>query len=122
MLSHRYITDRQLPDKAIDLIDEAAALIRTEIDSLPADLDEANRKVMQLEIEREALRRETDAASRERLEKLENELADLRIEQADLRKQLDSEKRLHQPGTRNKGADQAANLAIEHTETRTHIK
>lgn len=92
VLSHRYITDRQLPDKAIDLIDEAAALIRTEIDSLPADLDEVNRKVMQLEIEREALRRETDAASRERLEKLENELADLRAEQAKLRKQWEGEK------------------------------
>ncbi|QTO41078.1 ATP-dependent chaperone ClpB [Desulfovibrio desulfuricans] len=92
VLSHRYITDRQLPDKAIDLIDEAAAMIRTEIDSLPADLDEVNRKVMQLEIEREALRRETDAASRERLEKLENELADLRAQQANMRKQWESEK------------------------------
>ena len=92
VLSHRYITDRQLPDKAIDLIDEAAAMIRTEIDSLPSDLDEVNRKVMQLEIEREALRRETDAASRERLEKLENELADLREQQATMRKQWESEK------------------------------
>ena len=92
VLSHRYITDRQLPDKAIDLIDEAAAMIRTEIDSLPADLDEVNRKVMQLEIEREALRRETDAASRERLEKLENELADLRAQQANMRKQWETEK------------------------------
>ncbi|WP_035064911.1 ATP-dependent chaperone ClpB [Nitratidesulfovibrio termitidis] len=91
-LSHRYITDRQLPDKAIDLIDEAAALIRTEIDSLPAELDEVNRKVMQLEIEREALRRETDAASRERLEKLENELADLRASQATLLAQWEREK------------------------------
>ena len=75
VLSNRYITDRQLPDKAIDLIDEAAAMIRTEIDSLPTELDEANRKVMQLEIEREALRKETDDASRERLEKLENDSA-----------------------------------------------
>ena len=91
-LSHRYITDRQLPDKAIDLIDEAAALIRTEIDSLPAELDEVNRKVMQLEIEREALRRETDDASRERLERLENELAELRVQQAGMRKQWESEK------------------------------
>ncbi|MDR3043607.1 MAG: ATP-dependent chaperone ClpB [Desulfovibrio sp.] len=91
-LSHRYITDRQLPDKAIDLIDEAAALIRTEIDSLPAELDEVNRKVMQLEIEREALRREIDAASRERLEKLENELADLRARQATLLAQWEREK------------------------------
>ncbi|MDR1776237.1 MAG: ATP-dependent chaperone ClpB [Desulfovibrio sp.] len=91
-LSHRYISDRQLPDKAIDLIDEAAAMIRTEIDSLPADLDEVNRKVMQLEIEREALRKETDAASRERLERLEKELADLRGEQAALRVQWEQEK------------------------------
>lgn len=91
-LSNRYIADRQLPDKAIDLIDEAAALIRTEIDSLPAELDEANRKIMQLEIEREALRRETDAASRERLQKLENELAELREVQAGLNTQWEREK------------------------------
>ena len=91
-LSHRYITDRQLPDKAIDLIDEAAAMIRTEIDSLPAELDEVNRKVMQLEIEREALRRETDAGSRERLQKLEGELAELRVSQGVLRQQWESEK------------------------------
>ena len=91
-LSHRYITDRQLPDKAIDLIDEAAALIRTEIDSLPTDLDEVNRKVMQLEIEREALRRETDEASRERLGKLENELAELRGEQAAMKQRWEQEK------------------------------
>ena len=87
VLSNRYITDRQLPDKAIDLIDEAAAMIRTEIDSLPTELDEANRKVMQLEIEREALRKETDDASRERLEKLENELRNLQMTQAELKGQ-----------------------------------
>ncbi|WP_012624215.1 ATP-dependent chaperone ClpB [Desulfovibrio falkowii] len=116
MLSHRYITDRQLPDKAIDLIDEAAALIRTEIDSLPADLDEANRKVMQLEIEREALRRETDAASRERLEKLENELADLRIEQADLRKQWESEKGSINQVREIKEQIEQTKLAIEQAE------
>ncbi len=92
VLSQRYIPDRQLPDKAIDLIDEAAAMIRTEIDSLPSDLDEMNRKVMQLEIEREALRRETDAASRDRLEKLENELHDLRVARDDLRRQWENEK------------------------------
>jgi len=91
-LSHRYISDRQLPDKAIDLIDEAAAMIRTEIDSLPADLDEANRKIMQLEIEREALRRETDGASRERLARLEDELNTLRTEQADMRTRWEQEK------------------------------
>ena len=92
VLSNRYITDRQLPDKAIDLIDEAAAMIRTEIDSLPADLDETNRKVMQLEIEREALRKESDAASRERLEKLENELRELKLNQNSLREQWETEK------------------------------
>ena len=78
VLSDRYITDRFLPDKAIDLVDEAAAKLRTEIDSMPAELDEVSRRVMQLEIEREALRKETDEASRERLERLEKELADLR--------------------------------------------
>ena len=92
VLSNRYITDRQLPDKAIDLIDEAAAMIRTEIDSLPTELDEANRKVMQLEIEREALRKETDDASRERLEKLENELRNLQMTQAELKGQWENEK------------------------------
>ena len=75
-LSHRYIGDRFLPDKAIDLMDEAAARLRTEIDSLPAELDEVSRKVMQLEIEREALRKETDPASRARLKTLETELAE----------------------------------------------
>ncbi|MDQ4047675.1 MAG: ATP-dependent Clp protease ATP-binding subunit, partial [Actinomycetota bacterium] len=76
-LSNRYISGRQLPDKAIDLVDEAAAKLRTEIDSMPSELDEILRRVMQLEIEREALRKETDPASRERLEKLEEELANL---------------------------------------------
>jgi ATP-dependent Clp protease ATP-binding subunit ClpB len=78
VLSHRYITDRFLPDKAIDLIDEAAARLRMEIDSMPAELDEVERRIMQLEIEREALKKETDPASKERLQKLEKELADLK--------------------------------------------
>src|SRR6202795_3673994 len=77
VLSHRYISDRFLSDKAIDLVDEAAAKLRTEIDSMPAELDESSRRVMQLEIEREALKKETDSASRSRLEKLEKELAEL---------------------------------------------
>ncbi len=77
-LSARYITDRRLPDKAIDLIDEAAARLRTEIDSKPQALDEVDRQVMQLEIEREALKKEKDKASIERLEKLVKELADLK--------------------------------------------
>jgi ATP-dependent Clp protease ATP-binding subunit ClpB len=84
VLSHRYITDRFLPDKAIDLIDEAAARLRTEIDSMPAELDEVRRRIMQLEIEREALRKEKDKASKERLEKLEKELADLKEERDQL--------------------------------------
>jgi ATP-dependent Clp protease ATP-binding subunit ClpB len=75
-LSHRYITDRFLPDKAIDLVDEAAARLRTEMDSLPAELDEVSRKVMQLEIEREALRKETDPGSQARLQAIEKELAE----------------------------------------------
>jgi ATP-dependent Clp protease ATP-binding subunit ClpB len=75
-LSHRYITDRFLPDKAIDLVDEAAARLRTEIDSVPAELDAVNRHITQMEIERQALQKETDRASRERLERLERELAD----------------------------------------------
>ena len=77
-LSSRYITDRHLPDKAIDLIDEAAARLRTEIDSKPQALDEVDRQILQLEIEREALQKEKDRASKERLERLEKELADLR--------------------------------------------
>ena len=75
-LSHRYISDRFLPDKAIDLIDEAGARLRTEIDSMPGELDEITRKIMQLEIEREALKRDKDKASRQRLEKIEQELAE----------------------------------------------
>jgi ATP-dependent Clp protease ATP-binding subunit ClpB len=92
VLSRRYITDRFLPDKAIDLVDEAAAKLRTEIDSMPADLDEISRRVMQLEIEREALKKETDPASRERLEKLEKELAELRSKADALRAQWQAEK------------------------------
>lgn len=91
-LSIRYIPDRQLPDKAIDIIDEAAAMIRTDIDSLPSELDEANRKVMQLEIEREALRREKDSSSRQRLQKLEDELSVIRARQTLLREQWEQEK------------------------------
>ncbi|MBL8294041.1 MAG: ATP-dependent chaperone ClpB [Bryobacterales bacterium] len=77
VLSNRYISDRFLPDKAIDLVDEAAARLRTEIDSMPSEIDEVMRRKMQLEIEREALRKETDEASRDRLTRLEKELADL---------------------------------------------
>ncbi|HKC89284.1 MAG TPA: ATP-dependent chaperone ClpB [Blastocatellia bacterium] len=92
VLSHRYITDRFLPDKAIDLVDEAAAKLRTEIDSMPTELDEILRRRMQLEIEREALKKETDPASRERLEKLEKELAESRSKADALRAQWQAEK------------------------------
>lgn len=93
VLSNRYISDRFLPDKAIDLVDEAAAKLRTEIDSMPAELDEVTRRIMQLEIEREALRKEQDAASRERLNALEKELADLKEEEHRLRMQWEEEKK-----------------------------
>ena len=91
-LSNRYISDRFLPDKAIDLVDEAAARLRTEIESLPMALDEVSRKVMQLEIEREALRKETDSASRARLETLEQELTDKREETEALKARWEAEK------------------------------
>jgi ATP-dependent Clp protease ATP-binding subunit ClpB len=116
VLSARYIADRQLPDKAIDLIDEAAAMIRTEIDSLPAELDQTNRKVMQLEIEREALRRETDKASRERLEKLEEELANLKEEQGGYLAQWEKEKGAVDVLRRIKEDIEKTKLAIEDAE------
>jgi len=83
-LSHRYITDRFLPDKAIDLIDEATSRLRIEIDSMPAEIDAIQRKITQLEIEREALKKEKDPASRERLEKLEKELTDLNTQKEEM--------------------------------------
>ena len=92
VLSDRYISDRFLPDKAIDLIDEAAAKLRTEIDSMPTELDEVSRRVMQLEIEREALRKETDAVSQERLTKLEKELADCKADADQMRAHWEAEK------------------------------
>jgi len=92
VLSHRYISDRFLPDKAIDLVDEAAAKIRTEIDSMPTQLDEITRRVMQLEIEREALKKEKDAASKDRLKRLEKELADLKAQADALKAQWEAEK------------------------------
>jgi len=91
-LSHRYITDRFLPDKAIDLVDEACARLRTEIDSMPAELDEVTRRVMRLEIEEAALAKETDPASRARLEELRRELADLRAEADAKRAQWEAER------------------------------
>jgi ATP-dependent Clp protease ATP-binding subunit ClpB len=92
VLSHRYITDRFLPDKAIDLVDEAAAKLRTEIDSMPAELDEILRRTMQLEIEREALKKETDAVSKDRLTRIEKELAELKTQSSALQAQWTTEK------------------------------
>lgn len=91
-LSDRYISDRFLPDKAIDLMDEASAMIRTEIDSMPVELDEIRRRIMQLEIEREALKKETDEDSLERLERLEKELSNLKEEYEHKKEQWEEEK------------------------------
>ncbi|MEW5980877.1 MAG: ATP-dependent chaperone ClpB [Acidobacteriota bacterium] len=92
VLSHRYIADRFLPDKAIDLVDEAASKLRMEIDSLPAELDEVERRIMQLEIEAQALHKETDSASAERLSRLEHDLANLKEEGTRLRSHWQQEK------------------------------
>ena len=91
-LSDRYISDRFLPDKAIDLVDEACALVKTELDSMPAEMDELNRKIMQMEIEETALKKEDDRLSKERLEHLQQELAELRDEFAGKKAQWDNEK------------------------------
>jgi len=121
-LSNRYISDRYLPDKAIDLIDEAASKLRTEIDSKPAELDEIDRKIMQLEIEREALKKETDEASKERLEKLERELADLREESTRLRAQWEKEKEAIQAIRATKERIEATKLEIEQAERRADLE
>ena len=113
VLSNRYISDRFLPDKAIDLIDEAASKLRTEIDSLPVELDEAERRIMQLEIEREALRKETDDASRGRLDRLEKELADLQEERSRLRTQWEHEKEEIQGTRRLQGELEALRHEVE---------
>ena len=91
-LSNRYISDRFLPDKAIDLMDEASAMIRTEIDSMPQELDEVNRKVLRLEIEEAALKKEKDKESKRRLEDLRKELADLKDRHSELKAQWDAER------------------------------
>ena len=92
-LSHRYISDRFLPDKAIDLVDEAAAKLRTEMESMPEELEQLERRLMQLEIEREALKKEKDEASKERLKALEKDLANLKSQRDALKAQWDAEKR-----------------------------
>jgi len=116
VLSHRYISDRFLPDKAIDLVDEAASKLRMEIDSMPAELDEARRRIMQLEIEREALRKEKDKASVERLGKLEKELADLKEEQNRLQSHWEQEKETIQGSRTLKENLEQVRLEIEHAQ------
>src|SRR6187397_418526 len=113
VLSHRYIADRFLPDKAIDLMDEAASKLRMEIDSLPVELDEVQRRTMQLEIEREALRKERDAASRDRLQKLEKELADLKEQATELRTHWEQEKAAIQKGRELKERLEQVKLEVE---------
>ncbi|HAD07234.1 MAG TPA: ATP-dependent chaperone ClpB [Anaerolineaceae bacterium] len=121
-LSHRYITDRHLPDKAIDLIDEAAARLRTEIDSKPQALDEVDRQIMQLEIERQALQKEKDKASKERLEKLEQELADLREHAAELHTRWETEKQAIAALREVKEKIEQARIEMEDAERRNDLE
>ena len=111
VMSDRYISDRFLPDKAIDLIDEASAKIKTEIDSMPTELDEVTRKVMQLEIEREALKKEKDKASQDRLDSLEKELADLNEKKNTLQSQWEAEK--HEVDTLKKINEEIDRVKLE---------
>jgi ATP-dependent Clp protease ATP-binding subunit ClpB len=121
-LSNRYIADRHLPDKAIDLIDEAAARLRTEIDSKPQALDEVDRQIMQLEIEREALKKEKDKASKERLEKLERELADLREQSSQLHARWQTEKSAIAELQGVKEQIESTRLEIEQAERRAELE
>ena len=116
VLSHRYISDRFLPDKAIDLMDEAASKLRMEIDSLPVELDEVQRRTMQLEIEREALRKEKDEASKARLAKLEKDLADLKEQATELRTHWEQEKAAIQKGRELKERLEQVKLEVEQTQ------
>jgi ATP-dependent Clp protease ATP-binding subunit ClpB len=116
VLSNRYISDRFLPDKAIDLVDEAAARLRTEIDSMPAELDENLRRIMQLEIEREALRKERDKASKQRLALIEKELADLRAKSDALKARWQAEKQSIQRVRELREQIEQTKIAIEQAE------
>jgi ATP-dependent Clp protease ATP-binding subunit ClpB len=113
VLSNRYISDRFLPDKAIDLVDEAASKLRMEIDSMPVELDEIRRRIMQLEIEREALRKEKDKASQDRLARLEKELADLKEDQMRLAAHWQQEKELIQQSAQLQEQLEAIRLEVE---------
>jgi ATP-dependent Clp protease ATP-binding subunit ClpB len=115
-LSDRYIADRFLPDKAIDLIDECASKLRIEIDSMPVEIDEVQRKIIQAEIERQALKKESDAASRERLAKLENDLEELRATLAQMKTHWDQEKNLIQAIRKIKEDQEQVGLAQQKAE------
>ncbi|MDZ4835848.1 MAG: ATP-dependent chaperone ClpB [Candidatus Melainabacteria bacterium] len=122
VLADRYITDRFLPDKAIDLVDESAAKMRIEIDSMPSELDELERKKIQLEIEREALKKETDQASRDRLEKLEKDLSEFRERADALRAQWLSEKESVNKIQKIKGEIEETKIHIEQAERATDLQ
>ena len=112
-LSHRYIFDRQLPDKAIDLIDEAASRIRMEIDSKPESMDKLDRKLIQLKIEREALKKEVDDSSKKHLDELQNEIQNLEKEYADLEEIWCSEKNILQSSNELKEELEKARIALD---------
>jgi ATP-dependent Clp protease ATP-binding subunit ClpB len=122
VLSHRYITDRFLPDKAIDLIDESASRLRMEIDSLPAELDEVERRSMQLQIEQQALHKEPDPASKERLKKIEQELAELKEKSTAMRGQWQQEKEAIQAIQQTKTRIEETKQAIEVAERRADLE
>jgi ATP-dependent Clp protease ATP-binding subunit ClpB len=122
VLSHRYIADRFLPDKAIDLIDEAASGLRMEIDSLPAELDEAERRVMQLQIEQQALKKESDSASGERLKKIDQELAELKEKSTAMKGQWQQEKDAIQGMREIKTRIEETKQAIEQAERRADLE
>ncbi|MBE0695507.1 MAG: ATP-dependent chaperone ClpB, partial [Anaerolineaceae bacterium] len=121
-LSSRYITDRRLPDKAIDLIDEAGSRLRTEIDSKPQALDEVDRQIMQLEIERQALQKEKDKASQERLGKLERELADLRERASEVRARWETEKQVISDLRANKEQIENTRVEMEQAERSANLE
>ncbi len=116
VLSNRYISDRFLPDKAIDLIDEACAMVRTEIDSMPIELDEISRKIMQLEIEEAALKKETDSLSKERLTEMQREMADLREQFKEMKAKWENEKQAISKVQNLRGEIEKVNADIEKAE------
>ncbi|MBM3841517.1 MAG: ATP-dependent chaperone ClpB [Verrucomicrobia bacterium] len=121
-LSHRYISDRFLPDKAIDLIDEAAAKLRTEMESMPEELEQLERRLMQFEIEREALRKEKDQASKDRLGALEKEMAELKSQRDTLKAQWDSEKRAIENIQRLREAIEVARTEMEQAQRQSDLR